>query len=155
MLSNRDDVLDMLEDLALFYGKQDDMNTRRIDMYVRSLADVPSELRRRAADRWMKTERWFPKPSELREIAKALSGVAHSFAAEYAPESVRETPRQVDMRLKADYARGAFDPEAWRLAIEYLKQIGAQAWADGLQERLDHYQGDQPAAVEQLAEVPA
>lgn len=70
--------------------------------YFWALADEPAEAIQQAVRVWMKTEKWFPKPSELIALANDISGPQ----ALPAPEPRQRTPEGYESLLRiADLAK--------------------------------------------------
>jgi len=73
-MATRDELLGLLERLVLAYPERE-LTLATAGVYLEELSDIPIRWLRRAARRWISTQPWFPKVSDLRQTARHLAGV--------------------------------------------------------------------------------
>lgn len=69
-MANGTDILDVLGTLVDYFAVEP--NDAQLRLYVRALSDLTGAELQAAADEYIKTGKWFPKVSELRDIAERL-----------------------------------------------------------------------------------
>ena len=114
------EILDILDTLTSVYG-QEPGDTRG---YYWALEDYPADLIQEAAREHVRLSKWYPKPSELREIADRIQ----------AKRDQGEEPRRIywqamdlfKMLAAGKIEQAQFDGDS---AVKYLrKQRGDRSW---------------------------
>lgn len=122
-----DDTINVIQFLAAAYDVE--LTPERIMAYIAGLNDQPYLALLRVAQRWVQTEKWFPKVSELRHL---LAQSNHS----------NENGDPIIERLLIEYDRalaGSFDPERWMQLILRLRVSDREAAADAWRQRYDNF----------------
>jgi hypothetical protein len=157
------DILETLEMLAEYYRETGErMTDKRLEVYARTLADVPPEVLERAAMDWIRGDgKWFPKVSELLQLAKLQTGLANADFRAYTEPADFDTLAAEEIRLKDQYAAGVFERRDWEALAERYRRAGRIARFETLQARLAHYTGAnhvpdrQPIAAGVVCDQPA
>jgi hypothetical protein len=127
------EILTTLKTLTDAYPGQH-IKKSALQVYLDNLADLPAWLLDQAARRHLRSSAWFPKISELRDIAALIAG-SHDFAGLEAPTPdllYRESRRLEE----AFYCKGHFDRHEWdRLAVRY-DQAGRTDAAEACRQKL-------------------
>ena len=120
---------DVLNFLALAYEKT--LSAGQLKAYLNGLNDIDGETLDRAADEWMKNQKWFPRISELRELCRS-NGKASS-----ADQLISKLNEEYDAALD-----GNFDAEVWMRLLLQLRVSDRQEQADSWRKRYDIFRGD-------------
>lgn len=96
MASERE-VTDALAPLVDYYDAGAKITPAQVQLYVRALADLDAGVLEEAAAEYVQTGKWFPKVSELREIAKRRHGAAaaDSVLDDRENDAIRERGREL------------------------------------------------------------
>jgi len=91
-----------------------------LTLYQELLADIPDAILEQAVHEYAKNNKWFPKVSELREIARRLANLADCVGFESAPMIDGLTAKAQELEDK--FYDGEFDPWEWeKLADDFNK----------------------------------
>lgn len=108
---------------ALELFPQHKLSTRGIGMYVTILNDLPADVVKAALVKRLRTARFFPAPSEIRDAAKELLDEVEGTRAKDADEAWREVMDNVRKRgvyKPWEYSSHAVEAAARAIGIEQL-----------------------------------
>lgn len=124
------DALGIVQFLATVYDKE--LTPGALRGYVNLLSDLPEETLRKASNEWTRKQKWFPKVSELRQLALQFTQTLK------AGDAIIE-------RLNSLYDQaldGHFEAEVWMKLIINLRVSDREAMADAWRRRYDYLCGD-------------
>lgn len=98
---NKHEVTEVMAILSTVWPKEI-ISEERIQAYFWSLADEPAEAIQQAVRVWMKTEKWFPKPSELIALA---ADIEHQQPRQALPAPQREEQRPSEEYIRRVHAK--------------------------------------------------
>ncbi len=132
-MADEEEAVEILKSLAAAYPGQK-IEKETVVIYVEQLRDIPTPLLKRAAERYMQGSQWFPKISNLREIAASMAGTSDFKSL--------ETPRpdalyQEQLKLEAGfYHQGALDPRVWERLADRYERAGRPQAAQAVRDKL-------------------
>jgi len=134
-MANQSEVLSTLGLLADYYGHEP--SDAQLGLYARALSDLDAEVLDYAAGEWIKAGKWYPKVSELRELAakahpvtfdaeqqnaedhgnwqRAMTLLNASFRGEIS-EAQLYSDRTWQAHTRREAVQRADHPDAWELA---------------------------------------
>jgi hypothetical protein len=136
------DILLLLKHISNAYpDKPMDEDTMKV--YLEELADIPISLIQRAASQHIRSSAYFPRISDLRQIAQQLAGTA-LFCSIPAP-GVDYLGLQAQ-QIEDDYFHhGEFDINKWEKLADQLERVERPHRAAELREKAHHIQESQSA----------
>ena len=131
------DILAILERLNQAYPeKRLDKHTLKI--YVEELADIPASLLDQAATQIIRRSTYFPRISELRQVAQQLAGIERFSSVSLPGVGYLDFEAE---KLENDYFRRAkFDIKVWDNLADKLERVGRPHRAAELREKASHIQ---------------
>jgi hypothetical protein len=146
-----DDILSILQRIShAFPDKPLDESTLKV--YVDELADIPVMLLERAARRHIRTSSFFPRISELRQVADQIARLIVDSPASSLGESYLTLEAYL---LEADYFQHAeFDMNKWEKLAELLEQANRPHRAAEVRENASHIQ-EREAAFQRGEDYPS
>ena len=128
------ETINIIQFLAAAYDQTEKMTDLKLQAYVAGMAGIDEDRLRRAAQRWVEREKWFPRVAELRAYCQ-------------------QDNRPIDNgdplieRLNIEYEQalaGKFDAERMLELIVRLRVSDRQAMADDWRRRYDQLCGATP-----------
>ena len=148
-MPNENDALGIIQFLSIAYDKN--MTADQLKAYARGLADVQPEALKRAADEWTRTQKWFPRISELlalchnapdsegdQLIARLLEENDRALSGDFRPEQYLRLIirlRNSDRESSADAWRRRYDILSGAITDERRHALAADWIVDGLYEK--------------------
>ena len=77
-MATRNEIVTVLQRLDISSGTAPD--ARRCELYIDMLSDIPGDILRQAAKAHIRSSKWYPKISELRELADNIQSANHEVA---------------------------------------------------------------------------
>jgi len=129
VLKQDNDAIGVVQFLAVVYDQK--LSDEKLLSYVTALGDLDETALRKAADEWTRTEKWFPKISELRNLAER--GRSKQSGDDLVAALIQENDRALE---------GEFRPEVYLRLIVKLRNSDREAQADAWRRRYDELRGD-------------
>ena len=126
-MPNENDALGIIQFLSIAYDKN--MTADQLKAYARGLADVQPEALKRAADEWTRTQKWFPRISELLALC-------HNAPDSEGDQLIARLLEENDRALSGD-----FRPEQYLRLIIRLRNSDRESSADAWRRRYDILSG--------------
>jgi len=136
------DTLSILKRIARAYPEKR-LEQDTLLVYQEELADIPALLLAQAASQHIRTSTYFPRVSDLRQVAQQLAGTAQfSTLLESGVDFLSLEAHQ----LENDYfQQGEFDAQAWKGLADQFENVGRLHRAVELRQKAQHIQESEAA----------
>jgi hypothetical protein len=109
-----------------------------LQVYLQHLDDIPPELLKQAVEAHIKESPWFPKISELRQLAAKIAGVRNFETLP--PFSVDPLAERVQALEDRFYAERRLEPRAWERLAAAFERAGRPHRAEHTRAKLRRLQ---------------
>jgi hypothetical protein len=130
-------LIPLLTRLYLAYPEKDH-DPATVTLYLDSLADIPAWLLERAVQRHIETSEWFPKISDLRQLAARLAGTCQF--EQLAPFPVDRLTAAAQALEDAFFHEGRLDPAEWEQLAGQFERLDRPHRADHTRDKLRRLQ---------------
>jgi hypothetical protein len=127
------EIINVLKLLSGYYGRE--LSASNLQVYLQALADLEPRSLAQAARQWIGQSPFFPRVSELRQLAARISGSGNTQAP--LPDYLAAEA----LELEESFAdSGVLDPRAWNDLARRFEQADRPHRAAAIRRRLAAYQ---------------